>query len=88
MEARVSFTGLNLGGEIRFVVDTGADRTLIGSYDSGWTTDTTGPAVPPVLGVAAEESTRMGSSLELRHQQLRVKAPPGRSGRFTYRGDT
>ena len=45
VEARVGFTGLNLGGEIRFVVDTGADRTLIGTmmpYDSGWTTDTTG----------------------------------------------
>ena len=34
MEARVGFTGLNLGGEIRFVVDTGADRTLIGYDDA------------------------------------------------------
>ena len=30
----MGFTGLNLGGEIRFVVDTGADRTLIGYDDA------------------------------------------------------
>ena len=34
VEARVGFTGLNQGGEIRFVVDTGADRTLIGYDDA------------------------------------------------------
>ena len=34
VEARVGFTGLNLGGEIRFVVDTGADTTLIGYDDA------------------------------------------------------